>query len=68
MDLSIKALGKKVYKKIMKRSHDFVERTMSFGELYENVPDELKDVRVNVLEIHSYKKKDKKKIIKWLNR
>lgn len=63
-----KVLGEKVYNKIWKRSHDAIERIQTLGELYEKVPENLKDKNVYVTELHQFEEKDKKEIINWLNR
>lgn len=68
MKIIRKVLGKKVYNKIWKRSHDAIDRIQTLGELYENVPKNLKNKNVYVTELHQFEEKDKKEIINWLNR
>lgn len=62
-------LGKKVHKKIWKRSDDAIERVSTLGELYgKKVPKHLKDKPVYVLEVHTFDKEDEKEIHAWLNK
>lgn len=68
MKKSLKVLGKKCHNKIWKKSHDVVEREVKLHELYNNVPKDLKNINVSVLEVHSFSKKDKDKVLNWLNR
>lgn len=68
MKLIQKVLGEKTYNKIWKKSHDVIERVVTFDELYDNVPKHLKGKTVIVQESHFFSKKDKKEILTWLNR
>lgn len=61
-------LGELLYNEVWEKSHDAIERTVTLGELYNNVPEELKNKRVRVLELHSFEPEDKEAIVTWLNR
>lgn len=60
---------KKALKKLWNSADDGVERVVSLGELYHNVPKSLSHIHVKVVELHDIKanKKTKKKVKKWLN-
>ena len=68
MKIIRKILGDKVYDAIWSKSHDAIESIKSLSELYDNVPDNLKDKNVYVTELHQFEESDKDEIIKWLNR
>ena len=50
----IKTFGSKIYNTIWKKSHDVIHRYVYLSELYDNVPKELKDIQVEVLELHYF--------------
>ena len=54
---------------IWKKADDGVRRDMQLSEIYGNVPEELANVTVDVLELHVIRAdaKLKKKVLKWLN-
>jgi hypothetical protein len=60
-------LGESNYKKLWKKADDIIETSRTLGEIYDNVPNDLKEVPVKVLEIHIFPKKFKKKINYFLN-
>jgi len=55
-------------RRLRKKSHDFIGRTIMLSEIYDNVPKEL-DVAVRVDEFHAFKcdTKKRKKVLAWLN-
>lgn len=53
--------------KIWRDGDDVSQYTRSLGELYENVPDSLKDIDIDILEIHSFPKEHFKRIQAFLN-
>lgn len=50
------------------KADDGIRRDMLLSEIYNNVPEELANVTVDVMELHSIKcdPKLKKKVLKWL--
>lgn len=60
---------KKALKKLWKSADDGIERLLTLGELYHNVPKSIAHVHIKVVELHDIKapKNIKKKVRKWLN-
>lgn len=58
----------KAAKLLWKKSDDAIRRGVFLSELYDDVPRELKDVHISVLELHVVNdKKMKAKVMRYLN-
>jgi len=64
----VKLAGQEVYDKMWEVSDDAIGTTTRFGDLYNNVPDDLKDVMVTVAEFHMFPDDKREAMLTWLNR
>ena len=61
-------LSNGTYNKIWKKADDAIERVVRLSDIYDDVPEELKDVFVHTLELHFIERGKRTKVKKWLNR
>ncbi len=52
---------------VWNKADDGIRVTKTFGEMYPDVPIELRDIRVDTMELHVFPKGTKRAIKKWLN-
>ena len=64
-----KFVNSKAYQNVFKKSDDGIIRKVLLSELYDNVPKHLKNVTVDVMELHNFECSPsmKRKVKKWLN-
>ncbi|MDB4330227.1 hypothetical protein N9948_00670 [bacterium] len=60
-------LTEEVHSKIWKDADDVIERTQYLGEIYEDVPEGLKEISVKVMEIHMFPEEDRERVKNYLN-
>ena len=56
-----------VYNKVWDSADDVIETSRTLGDLYEKVPEDLKDIEIKVLEIHSYPKEHRERVSAFVN-
>jgi hypothetical protein len=57
----------KIFEKVKLESDDFIITTRTLGELYENVEDDLKDISIQVFEVHLFPEEHRDRIAAFLN-
>lgn len=66
--LSEKIFGKKFMEHLWRKSDDISERTVTLEEIYDNVPPDLKDVKIKEITIHLIEDEvHKERVLNWLN-
>lgn len=60
-------LGSKVYEKVWKEADDVVESERNLGILYEDVPKDLENIPIQVMEIHIFPEQHKERIKAYLD-
>jgi len=60
--------GEKPINKLCELCDDYIWSMHYLGDLYENVPENLKSVAVSVLEIHLFPEDKKAEVLAWLNK
>jgi hypothetical protein len=66
--LTEKILGKKFVEHLWRKSDDISERTITLEEIYENVPSDLKNIKIREITIHLIEDEvHKKRVLSWLN-
>ena len=61
-------LGNKTYERLWNIADDVIGRIELLSEVYDNVPEELQDVDISVLELHIFPEDKKEEVLEWLNR
>lgn len=57
----------KTYTKIWKKADDVIRSSRPMSFIYDNVPEELADIEVDVLEIHSFPADKREALLAWVN-
>ena len=61
-------LTEKIYNKVWEQADDVIESNRSLEEIYgKDVPEDLKDISVAVMEIHFFEKEHRDRVIAYLN-
>lgn len=60
-------LGKRVYDLIWEKADDVISSIVYLGELYDNVPEHLKNVPISQMTIHTIDPKYRQEVLEFLN-
>jgi hypothetical protein len=66
--LAEKVFGKKFIEHLWRKSDDISERTIFLEEIYEDVPEDLKQIKIREVTIHLIEDEiHKERVLAWLN-